>query len=126
MDNKVEAGHSQGDIGLAAFVKTGNCFDGNTGPSGGSVSEVPAGLQSSGLWSCANPSTLPGSPQVELNLLQQFLASPRTVDYKTMPVPPAQPNMPGVSGSTTRAPTAVKGKTISRSPLANTGVKTSF
>lgn len=127
VDNKVGPGHSQGDIGLAAFVKPGNCFEGNVGPDGKAVSEVPAGLQSSGLWSCSNPTTLPGSPQVELSLLQQFTASARTVDYKTMPVPPAQPNMPGVSaGSTTKTPTAVKGKTISGKPLANTGVKTSF
>jgi len=126
LDNKVGPGHSTADIALAAFVKQGNCFDGNSGPTGAAVSEVPIGLQTSGLWSCANPTTGPGSPEVELNLLQQFIASPRTVDYKTMPVPPAQPNMPGVSGSTTKAPTAVKGKTMSRSPLANTGVKTSF
>jgi hypothetical protein len=57
--------------------------------------------------------------------LQQFVASPRTVDYKTMPIPPAQPNMPGVSGSSVKH-TAVKGKTVTRAPLANTGVKTSF
>jgi hypothetical protein len=126
VDNKVGPGHSQADIALAAFVKTGNCFSGNTSPSGGSVSEIPVGLQT--LWSCSNPTTLPGSPQVELSLLQQFIASPRTVSYKTMPVPPAQPNMPGVSGSaTTKRPTAVKGKTITHgAPLANTGVKTSF
>ena len=42
-----------------------------------------------------------------------------------MPIPPAQPNMPGVSSSSSKH-TAVKGKTISRAPLANTGVKTSF
>ena len=126
LDNKVGPGHSTADIALAAFVKQGNCFDGNSGPTGAAVSEVPIGLQTSGLWSCANPTTGPGSPEVELNLLQQFIASPRTVDYKTMPVPPAQPNMPGVSGSTTKTPTAVKGKTIARNVLANTGVKTSI
>ena len=124
VDNKVGPGHSQADIALGAFTRPGNCFDGNTGASG-APTEIPPGLQSSGLWSCSNPTTLPGSPQVELDLLQQFTASPRTVDYKTMPVPPAQPNMPGVTGTSTKAPTAVKGKTISR-PLANTGVKTSF
>jgi len=128
IDNKVGPGHSQADIALGVFTKPGNCFDGNTAPGGGAPTENPAGLQSSGLWSCSNPTTLPGSPQVELSLLQQFTASARTVDYKTMPVPPAQPNMPGVSGSsTTKKPTAVKGKTITRgAPLANTGVKTSF
>jgi hypothetical protein len=120
LDNKVGPGHSTADIALAAFVKTGNCFNGNTGPSGGSVSEVPVGLQSSGLWSCANPTTLPGSPEVELNLLQQFLASPRTVDYKTMPIPPAQPNMPGIGASSPK--TTVKGKTINRAVLPESGV----
>jgi hypothetical protein len=128
IDNKVGPGHSQADIALGVFTKPGNCFDGNTGAGGGAPTEIPPGLQSSGLWSCSNPTTLPGSPQVELSLLQQFTASPRTVDYKTMPVPPAQPNMPGVSSSsTTKKATAVKGKTITRGgPLANTGVKTSF
>ena len=125
VDNKVGPGHSQADLALGAFVKPGNCFSGNTSPSG-SASEIPIGLQT--LWSCSNPTTLPGSPQVELSLLQQFVGNSRSVSYKTMPVPPAQPNMPGVSSSsTTKAPTAVKGKTITRGrQLANTGVKTSF
>jgi hypothetical protein len=124
VDNKVGPGHSQADIALGSFVKTGNCFSGNTSPEG-SVSEIPPGLQT--LWSCSLPTTLPGSPQVELSLLQQFVGSSRSVDYKTMPVPPAQPNMPGVSAGSTKSPTAVKGKTIEHGrPLANTGVKTSF
>jgi hypothetical protein len=125
VDNKVGPGHSQADLALGSFVKPGNCFSGNTTPDGKAPTEVPSGLQT--LWSCSLPSTLPGSPQVELSLLQQFVSNSRTVSYKTMPVPPAQPNMPGVSGSTTtKTPTAVKGKTITGRPLANTGVKTSF
>jgi hypothetical protein len=121
LDNTVGPGHSEADIALAAFVSSGNCFDGNKTKGGGSPSEKPAGLQSTGLWSCSNPTTPIGTPEVELMLLQQYVASPRTVDYKTMPIPPAQPNMPSTgSGSPT-----VAGKRVSANPVtAATGVGT--
>jgi hypothetical protein len=56
--------------------------------------------------------------------LQQFVASARTVDYKTMPIPPAQPNMPGVGASSPS--TTVKGKTVTRAVLPETGIGTNI
>ncbi|MGZ4128996.1 MAG: right-handed parallel beta-helix repeat-containing protein [Actinomycetota bacterium] len=119
-NNTVGPGHSQADIALGALVQAGNCFGGNKRPDGAAVSEKPIGLQTTPIWACSNPSTPPGTPEVELQLLQQFVASPRTVDYKTMPKPPAQPNMPGVSSGQT----TVKGKTIQKAALPQTGVGT--
>jgi len=105
-------------------VQPGNCFGGNARPDGSGVTEQPVGLQTTPLWACSNPTTPVGSPVVELNVLQQALADPRPVDYKTMPIPPAQPNMPGVGSSS--PPTTVKGKIVNRAVLPESGVGSNF
>jgi Right handed beta helix region len=87
------SGSGRADLALAAGSGAGNCFTANT-----VGTALPAGLETA---SCADPAPA-GDSGVAAELaapvrvmFEQTMRRRQPPSYRTMPAPPAQPNMPG-------------------------------
>lgn len=94
-NNRVEgntvSGSGVADVALGAPSAEGNCFAGNT-----FETSLPPAIETA--YSCAMPPPAGGDPAVETILASNFARATAGElapgDWKTQPLPPAQPNMP--------------------------------
>ena len=116
VDNQVSAS-GIADLALAAPAGGDNCFSGNTG-----TRTLPPLLQVT--HACGSPLARAGGgdPSITLRLLGavNFVTGPNfhAPDYKTMPAPPNQDNMPNISAAPAAALTEALPQTISGLPAA--------
>jgi parallel beta-helix repeat protein len=91
--NRLDANAVALALQSANRLSQGNCFQDNH--STGRIESVPSGLQAATGRSCGTP------VKVSAGRLR-ILPSPPEVDYRTVPAPPPQPNMPAASTAPAR------------------------